>query len=87
MNLPRPTAVDTDTSGLPAAVLVRGRLRTVLAIADRWRIDDEWWRAEISRTYYAVELEGGMRLTVFRDLVTDAWFQQQYTPPVRLEAG
>lgn len=87
MNLPQPAAVEAGTSGLPAAVLVRGKLRTVIAISDRWRIDDEWWRAEISRTYYAVELEGGMRLTIFRDMVTGAWFQQQYTPPVRLQAG
>ena len=87
MNLPQPAAVETGPSGLPAAVLVRGKLRPVLAISDRWRIDDEWWRAEISRAYYAVELEGGMRLTIFRDMVTGAWFQQQYTPPVRLQAG
>lgn len=87
MNLPRPVAVEADSSHLPTAVLVRGKLRPVLAINDRWRIDDEWWRAEISRTYYAVELEGGMRLTVFRDMVTGVWFQQQYTPPVRLQAA
>lgn len=87
MNLPQSAAVEADTSHLPTAVLVRGKLRSVLAINDRWRIDDEWWRTEISRTYYAVELEGGTRLTIFRDLVTGAWFQQQYTPPVRLQAG
>ena len=87
MNLPQPVAVETGASALPAAVLVRGRLRTVLAITDRWRIDDEWWRAEISRAYYAVELEGGVRLTIFRDMVTGAWFQQQYTPPAHLQAG
>ncbi len=87
MNLPQPVAVEIGAAALPAAVLVRGRLRTVLAITDRWRIDDEWWRAEISRAYYAVELEGGVRLTIFRDMVTGAWFQQQYTPPARLQAG
>ena len=87
MNLPHPTAVEVDSAGVPTAVLVRGRLRSVLAVSDRWRIDDEWWRTEISRDYYAIELEGGTRLTVFRDLVTGAWFQQRYTPPIRLQAG
>lgn len=87
MNLPQPAAVDADNAQQPVAVLLRGRLRTVLAITDRWRIDDEWWRAEVSRAYYAVELEGGVHLTLFRDRVTGAWFQQQYTPPVRLQAG
>lgn len=87
LNLPQPAAVEADRAGAPAAVLVRGRLRTVIAISDRWRIADEWWRSEISRIYYAVELEGGTRLTVFCDLLTGAWFQQQYTPPVQLQAG
>ncbi|MCZ2109636.1 MAG: hypothetical protein LC118_08725 [Dehalococcoidia bacterium] len=87
LNLPQPIAVDADAAEQPVAVRVRGKLRTVVAISDRWRIDDEWWRSEISRVYYAVELEGGIGLTVFRDLVTGAWFQQQYTPPARMQAG
>lgn len=87
MNLPQPAAVEADRFGRPAAVLVRGRLRHVVTISDRWRIDDEWWRAEIRRAYFAVELEGEIRLTIFCDLMTGAWYQQQYTPPVRLQAG
>lgn len=87
MNLPRPAAVEPGGTGEPAMVLIRGQLRAVLAITDRWRIDDEWWRAEISRQYFAVAVEGGTRLTVFQDLVTGAWYQQQYTPPSRLRAG
>lgn len=87
MNLPQPAAVEADAAGLPLAVLVRGTLRDVLGISDRWRIDDEWWRAEISRAYYALWLEGGMRLTVFHDLVADSWYTQQYTAPIRVRAG
>ena len=86
-DLPQPAAVEEDGAGLPVAVLVRGRLRPVVAINDRWRIDDEWWRAEISRVYYALDLEGGMRLTVFHDRMTGAWYTQQYTAPARLRAG
>jgi hypothetical protein len=87
MNLPQPAAVEADSAGLPAAVLVRGLLRPVVAISDEWRIDDEWWRSEISRHYFALELQGGTRLTVYRDLITGAWYTQQYTAPVRLQAG
>ena len=87
LNLPQPAAIDANGAGEPLAVLVQGRLRAVTAVTDRWRIDDEWWRAEISRVYFAIELEGGIRLTVFRDLVTGAWYQQQYSAPARMKAG
>jgi len=38
-------------------------------VRDRWRIDDEWWRERpIARLYYALLLEDGTFLTVYRDL-------------------
>ena len=87
LNLPQPEAVDADSSGVPVAVLVHGSLRPVVAVHDAWRIDDEWWRAGISRQYFAVEMEGGKRLTIFQDMATRAWYRQHYTPPVRIQAG
>lgn len=87
LNLPIPIAVDVARDGEPAAVLVRGRLKPVAAVVDHWRVDEEWWRQEISREYVEVEFADGQRLTIFRDLITGGWFRQQYTPPARLEAG
>lgn len=84
MNQPQATVVEAGNGDRPNAVLVRGSLRPVVSISDSWRIDDEWWRGEISRRYFALELEGGIRLTVFQDLVTGDWYTQQYTPPVRM---
>jgi hypothetical protein len=68
-------------------VLVRGQPRPVIAITDEWRIDDEWWRAEISRQYFALVLPGGAHLTVYRDRMTAAWYTQQYTAPNQARAG
>lgn len=87
LNLPQPAAVDADVHERPAAMLLNGSLQPVVAIRDQWRIDDEWWRGEISRQYFLVEFAGGIRLTVFQDLVTGEWYTQQYTAPVRLQAG
>lgn len=87
LNLPRPLRVETDRAGRPAAVSLRGDIRPVVAIADHWRIDDEWWREEISRDYLLVELEGGRRVTVFHDLSNGGWFQQHYTPPLQIRPG
>lgn len=78
INTPHPLAVEATAAGLPIAVLWRGVFKRVAAIHDRWRIDDEWWRDEISRRYFAIELEGGRRLTLYHDLVRDAWFAQAY---------
>jgi hypothetical protein len=54
----------------------------VASILDRWRIDDEWWRNEVSRMYFQVELEGGQVVILFHDLITDRWYQQNAATPV-----
>ncbi len=48
----------------------------VEAILESWRIDDEWWRQLISRRYFAVIFEGGTRVVLFENLVTNEWFMQ-----------
>ena len=78
-----PLAVEADGRGWPVAVLWQGTYRRVRVIHDTWRIDDEWWRDEIARRYFVTELEGGRRVTIFRDVVGDAWFGQAYEPPRR----
>lgn len=77
VNVPRPVYVKEDEHGLPAAVRL-SRLQTVAAIEDRWRIDDEWWRgAPLARLYYAVLLDSGQRLTLYRDLIDMRWYRQR----------
>jgi hypothetical protein len=49
----------------------------VEAILESWRIDDEWWRQPIARSYMNVLLEGGKRVVLFQDLFTGLWFMQQ----------
>ncbi len=81
MNEPVTVAVESDASGKPKAALWRGEFRRVAAVHDTWRIDDEWWRDEIARRYFVVELEGGRRLTVYHDLVENLWYAQPYEAP------
>lgn len=75
---PRPVVVETDEPGGTAAVVLGGRRLAVLQVQDVWRIDDEWWREEVSRLYYRLLLEDGRALTVYRDLVKDKWWRQSY---------
>ena len=78
LNPPRVVDVATDAAGLPCAVMLRGRWVAVAAVEDSWRIDDEWWREEISRRYYCLALADGRLLTVFVDLIGGGWYAQRY---------
>ena len=75
---PRPLVVATGESGEPVAVVLGGRRLAVERVEDVWRIDDEWWREEVSRLYYRLLLEDGRPLVVFHDLVRELWCEQTY---------
>ncbi len=78
LNQPHPLAVKTGDGGVPTALKLRGRWVTVESIVDRWRIDDEWWREQpISRMYYECAVDQGLRVTVFKDSVSDKWSLQR----------
>jgi hypothetical protein len=78
INLPEPVHVEESQSGLPVMVQIKRRQR-IIAVEDRWRIDDEWWRTEsISRIYYAVILASGQRLVLSKNLIDNCWYRQSY---------
>ena len=70
--------METGDDGAPVSLKLRGHRVTVESVADRWRIDDEWWRGRpVSRMYYECLVDRGLRVMVFRDLVTGEWYQQK----------
>ncbi|MFQ5861037.1 MAG: hypothetical protein ACE5IG_05760 [Dehalococcoidia bacterium] len=78
LNRPSPVAVRVGEHGYPAELRLRGRWVAVESVADRWRIDDEWWRGRpVSRLYYECLIDQGLRVTVFQDLVTSQWYRQR----------
>ena len=77
VNEPRPVTVELRESGEMTIRRPDGHtVGKVEAILESWRIDDEWWRQTISRSYLALMLEGGKRVVVFQDLMTGLWFMQ-----------
>ncbi len=79
LNAPEPVVVEL-VANEPRAVRRskgNGGGQAVETVLETWRIDDEWWRQPISRRYYEVVLEGGKRVVLFRDLMTEAWFEQK----------
>jgi len=78
LDQPRAVTVRTDEQGVPVHVRLPGKpARRVAAVRERWRIDDEWWRETISREYWAVVLDDGRMLTLYRDLSDEAWYVQR----------
>jgi phage tail sheath protein FI len=78
VNTPTALQVEEDASGFPLAVKGKRR-QAITSIEDRWRIDDEWWRAEpVSRLYYNVLLASGQRLVLYKDLIAGGWYEQEY---------
>jgi hypothetical protein len=78
VNTPEPVPVKGDPAGFPAQVGLP-KWQTIAEIVDRWRIDDEWWRGQpVSRLYFKVRLDSGQRLIIYRDLISDIWYQQLY---------
>lgn len=75
---PIPMQVKTEDNGVPFVLKLRGRWVKVDAVEDRWRIDDEWWRRyPISRMYYSCAVHRGLKITVYRDLITNKWYSQK----------
>jgi len=78
VNAPEALKVEEDAAGLPVVVRIKRR-QAVVIIEDKWRIDDEWWRAEpVSRLYYNILLASGQRLVLYKDLITGEWYSQEY---------
>ena len=78
LNEPRPLTVEAEESGVPVAVVLGGRRLAVEQVLDVWRIDDEWWREEVSRLYYRLVLADGRPVIVYCDLRRELWFAQSY---------
>jgi hypothetical protein len=78
VNTPEELKIEEDAEGLPVAVGGKQR-QAIISTEDKWRIDDEWWRAApVSRLYYNVLLASGQRVVLYKDLITGGWYEQEY---------
>ncbi len=77
INVPQRVEVELDEDGMPTVVKREtGNGKRVETIGEVWRVDDEWWRQPIVRSYVEVVLDGGGRVVLFEDVITGEWFTQ-----------
>jgi hypothetical protein len=70
-------SVLTDEAGTPVQFIWRGQMHVVQAVANRWRLDDAWWRGRVWREYFKVTTLSGWMVIVFRDLQANVWYMQR----------
>ena len=71
--------VTANERGMPLSFSSGKSTHQVAVTEDMWKINDEWWRGpgqEIERVYFRVLLADGRPITLFHDLVRNAWFRQ-----------
>ena len=72
-----PVDVKESVRHLPVAIRIKGHWCRVISIDNVCNVDEEWWgERPIVRMYYRVNMEDGRRITVFRDMLDGAWYQQ-----------
>lgn len=77
LNTPRQITIVAE-NGVPAVIITPKTEEAVMQIQDVWIVQDEWWRKEIDRQYFALLMMNGELRTVFHDRVEDIWFEQAY---------
>ena len=71
--------VETSADGTPCRLRGLGAWQDVSLVRRPWRIDQHWWRGEpVRRDYYRVAPADGPATTIYRDVVSGAWFRQEY---------
>ncbi len=77
LNTPKRITVIAE-HGMPATIITKYTEVAVMQIQDVWIVQDEWWRKEIDRQYFALLMMDGEMRTIFHDRMEDAWFEQAY---------
>ncbi|MBI5961724.1 MAG: hypothetical protein HY866_23505 [Chloroflexi bacterium] len=71
-----PIQVESDEQGAPLCFTWEGTHK-VDNIANRWRVDDDWWRGRVWREYFKLTTDTGLLVILFRDVLSGDWFLQR----------
>jgi hypothetical protein len=59
--------------------LLGGRWQEVSLARAPWRVEQHWWReVAVRREYFRLQPGEGPSITVYHDLMSDAWARQEY---------
>jgi hypothetical protein len=61
----------------PVSFTWQGRQHQVLEITKRWRVDVDWWRGRVWRSYFKCRTNTGLLVILYQDLVNQGWYLQR----------
>jgi len=73
----RPITVTGDGQGLPLRFIWQGQTHQVVEITHRWRVDLEWWRQRVWRTYFKLRTDTGLLVIIYYDRLGRDWYLQR----------
>jgi hypothetical protein len=73
----QPLTVMSDANRTPRSFEWQGRIHSVTGISKRWRVDNGQWRVRVWREYFRLEIDTGLLVIIYRDLLTDEWYLQR----------
>lgn len=72
-----PINVECNAPETPRAFVWRGKTHAVEGIAQRWRVDVDWWRRRVWREYFKLFTKSGLLVELYCDLLTGEWYLQR----------
>jgi len=61
----------------PSRFKWRSRWHQVTEITKVWRVDLDWWRIRVWRSYYKLRTDTGLLVVVYQDLTSGEWYLQR----------
>jgi hypothetical protein len=61
----------------PDVLTWRNQIHKVDQITRVWRVDLDWWRERVWRTYYKLSTHTGLLIIIYEDLLSKEWFLQR----------
>lgn len=61
----------------PDEITWRNQTHGVDQITRVWRVDLDWWRERVWRTYYKLSTDTGLLIIIYIDLLSKEWFLQR----------
>jgi len=68
---------EVDDVSSPIRFTWAGRTHNVKTVANRWRVDANWWRLRLWHEYFKLTTDTGLLVVVYHDLVDGEWYLQR----------
>jgi hypothetical protein len=70
---------DIEATGLeqPVDFTWLGQNHRVAEVTKAWRVDIDWWRNRVWRSYFKLRTDTGLLVVIYQDLLSGEWHLQR----------